>query len=77
MGLFTRRMPAHERSVAEIEADLEHSQEQHAMYLLTIRALLYYIKEFTLDLTEIDADRFKEQIDTLTGDVLNAEKPAQ
>ena len=48
MGLFTRRTPAHERSVAEIEADLEHYRERHALYLLTIRTLLYYIKEFWL-----------------------------
>jgi diguanylate cyclase len=77
MRLFTRRIPANQRSVAEIEADLERFQEQHTLYLLTIRALLYCIKEFALDLTEIDADRFKEQIDTLTGYVLNEEKPAQ
>ena len=47
------------------------------MYFLTIRALLYCIKEFTLDHTEINADRFKEPIDTLTGYLLNEEKPAQ
>jgi|SRR5215813_9395703 len=70
-------MPANQRSVAEIEDDLERSQEQHALYLFTIRVLLYCIKEFALDLTEINADRFKEQIDTLTGYFLNEEKPAQ
>jgi hypothetical protein len=77
MGFFTRRMPASERSVAEIEAELERSQEQHTLYLFTIRALLYCIKEFALDLTEIDAERFKERIDTLTGRFRNEEKPAQ
>jgi hypothetical protein len=48
MRLFTRRMPASERSVAEIETDLERHQERHAFYLLTIRALLYCIKELAL-----------------------------
>lgn len=46
MGLFTRRTPAHERSVAETEADLEHYRERHALYLLTIRTLLYYIRHY-------------------------------
>jgi hypothetical protein len=77
MGLFTRRMPVSEQSIAEIEADLERFQEQHALYLLTMRALLYCIKEFALDLTEINADRFKEHIDTLTDYCLNEDKPAQ
>jgi diguanylate cyclase len=77
MRLFTKRITTSERSVAEIEADLERSQERQALYLLTIRALLYCIKEFSLDLIEIDADRFKEHIDTLTGYVLDEEKPAQ
>jgi diguanylate cyclase len=77
MGLFTRRTPANERSVAEIEADLEHYRERHALYLLTIRALLYYIKEFSLDLTEIEADRFKECMDTLAGHFLGEEKPSR
>jgi diguanylate cyclase len=77
MGWFTRRMPASERSVAEIETDLERHQERHDLYLLTIRALLYCIKEFSLDLTELDADRFKERIDTLTGYFLDDEKPAK
>src|SRR5215510_13217052 len=70
MGLFAKRTPANERSVAEIEADLEHYRERHALYLLTIRTLLYYIKEFSLDLTEIEADRFKECMDTLAGHFL-------
>jgi hypothetical protein len=55
MGLFARRKPASARSVAEIEIDLKHYQEKHAVYLMTIRALLAYLKEFSLDLTEIDA----------------------
>ena len=77
MGLFAKRTPAKERSVAEIEADLEHYRERHALYLLTIRTLLYYIKEFSLDLTEIDADRFKECMDTLAGHFLGDEKPSR
>jgi hypothetical protein len=77
MGLFTRRTLAGERSVAEIEADLEHYRERHALYLLTIRALLYYIKEFSLDLTETEADRFKECMDTLAGHFLGEEKPSR
>jgi len=77
MGLFTKRAPAHKRSVTEIEADLEHYRERQALYLFTIRALLYYIKEFSLDLTEIDADRFKERMDTLAGYFLSDTKPAR
>lgn len=77
MRLFTRRSPASERSVADLETDLEYSQERQALYLLTIRALLYCIKEFSLDLTEIEADRFKDRMDTLVGHFLGDEKPAR
>ena len=77
MRLFPKRTAAPERSVAAIEADLEHYRERHIFYLCTIRALLYYIKEFSLDLTEIDADRFKEGMDTLAGYFLGDEKPAR
>ena len=76
MRLFTRRRPASERSVAELETDLEHGRERQALYLLAIRALLYCIKEFSLDLTEIEADRFKDRMDTLTSHLLGDAKPA-
>src|SRR5262249_44350450 len=76
-GFFAKRTPANERSVAEIEADLEPYRERHALYLLTIRTLLYYIKEFSLDLTEIEADRSKECMDTLAGHFLGDEKPSR
>jgi diguanylate cyclase len=77
MGLFAKRTAATERSVAEIEADLEHYRKRHALDLLTIRTLLYYIKEFSLDLTEIEADRFKECMNTRAGYFLGEEKPSR
>ena len=77
MGLFIRRSAGSERSMADLEADLEHRRDTQAVYLLTIRALLYYLKEFSLDLTEIDADRFKDRMDTLAGHFLGDAKPAK
>ena len=43
---------------------------------MAIRALLYCIKEFSLDLTEIKADHFKDRMDTLAGHFLGDAKPA-
>jgi diguanylate cyclase len=63
--------------VAELETALQQHQEQHAFDLLAIRALLYCIKEFSLDLTELEAERFKARMDTLAGHFLAAEKPAR
>ena len=44
MGLFAKRTAGTERSVAEIEADLEHYRKRHALDLLTIRTLLLPIR---------------------------------
>lgn len=75
MRLFTRRSLGSERSRAEIEAALESSQERQALYLRAIRVLLYCVKEFALDLTELEAERFKEQMDTLAGHFFGDARP--
>ncbi|MGE3540040.1 MAG: GGDEF domain-containing protein [Candidatus Tectimicrobiota bacterium] len=74
MRLFSRRSQSTELSLPELETALEQSRETQALYLLTIRALLYCIKEFSLDLTEIQAERFKDDMDTLCGHFLGEVK---
>lgn len=65
MGLFIRNRSTTEVPVAELEQQLASSRDQNDFFLITIRALLYFIKEFSLDLTEIGSENFKKRIDEL------------
>jgi diguanylate cyclase len=53
---------------------LKNSDEKRQFYLLMIRALLVFIKEFSLDLKEIDSEEFKKKIDDLTEKLITEEK---
>ena len=53
---------------------LENSNEKKQFYLLTLRALLVFIKDFSLDLKEIDSEEFKKKIDDLTEKLISEEK---
>lgn len=77
MRLFGSRSQTTELSLPELEMALEHSRDTQAFYLLTIRALLYCIKEFSLDLTEINAEHFKHEMDTLCGHFLGEVKASK
>lgn len=77
MRLFSKRSDTTALTLPELETALEQSRETQAFYLLTIRALLYCIKEFSLDLTEIQAEQFKEKMDTLCGHFLGEVKAAK
>jgi diguanylate cyclase len=66
MGLFTKRHDTTVMSLADMEKQLAQAQERNAVFLLMIRALLYLIKEFSLDFTEIGAEQFKQSIDGIT-----------
>ena len=77
MRLFTRRGQTAELSLPELETALEQSRDTQAFYLLTIRALVYCIKAFSLDLSEIQAERFKDHMDTLCGHFLSEAKPSR
>jgi diguanylate cyclase len=71
MGLFTRHRATPEVDLADLEDQLTHIRDRNEFFLITIRALLYLIKEFSLDLTEIGADKFKQGIDGVTKQFLS------
>jgi len=53
---------------------LENSNEKRQFYLFVLRALLVFIKDFSLDLKEIDSEEFKKKIDDLTEKLISEEK---
>ena len=50
----------------DLSAQLRDSCKKKDFYLLSIRALLQFIKDFSLDLKEISSDEFKEEISQLS-----------
>ncbi len=74
MGLFTRERPHIDASIEGLTAQLEHCHKKNTFYLLSIQVFLYFIKKFSLDLEEIQADRFKSSIDELSKRFTSEEK---
>jgi diguanylate cyclase len=54
---------------------VEKHREQSDYMRSCVRVLCYLIKDFTFDLTEIDADDFKKRIDDLVNDLNAADSP--
>ena len=53
---------------------LRYSDEKRQFFLLAVRALLVFIKDFSLDLKEIESEEFKRKIDDLTEKLISEEK---
>jgi diguanylate cyclase len=51
--------------IGDLSIQLRDSSEKKDFYLLSIRALLQFIKEFSLDIEEIKSDEFKHEISQL------------
>ncbi len=49
----------------KLPVEIQSYEEKQETLLVIIRALLYFLKDFTLDLKEIDAERFNKEIDEL------------
>lgn len=77
MRLFGGRKQKIKLSVPELETKLQDNCDKQDFYLLTIRALLFCIKEFSFDLTEIDAEGFKKEIDSLCSRFLDDTKTSK
>jgi diguanylate cyclase len=71
MGLFGKQHNTTEATVAELAQQLATARDKNDFFLITIRALLYFIKEFSLDLTEINAENFKKRLDELSNYLLS------
>ncbi len=62
MGFFSKN----KTKLPEATESLEICAEKKAFYLLTARSLFQYLKAFSFDLQEIDADGFREHINELS-----------
>ncbi len=65
MGLFTKKIKS-KIPAEQLPALLEVHREKSEFYLQAIRAFLFFLKEFSFDLMEIDAVGFKSLLDTLS-----------
>lgn len=76
MGLISRNKGKNNGAidVKELSEMLRESQEKLQFFLFAIRALLFFVKDFSLDVKEIDADRFKKVIDGLTEEIVSEKK---
>jgi diguanylate cyclase len=63
------RIDAHELSV-----QLDESGRKNDFFLSSIRVMLQFIKDFSLDLKDIKSDEFKNNISKLSGEFTNKEK---
>ena len=76
MGLISKKKEKDNSilDVKELSEMLRESQTKLQFFLLAIRALLFFVKEFSLDMKEIDADGFKKDIDGLTEEIASDKK---
>lgn len=74
MGLFTKQRPTLDGGVEELAQELSDTRERNEIFLITIRSLYYFVKEFSLDLTEIGAEQFKQSVDALAKCFTSEEK---
>ncbi len=76
MGLISRnkRKDNSALDVKELSEMLQESQEKLQFFLFAIRALLFFVKDFSLDVKETDADQFKKVIDDLTEEIVSEKK---
>ena len=74
MGLITKKKDTDTLEAKELSERLQDSEEKRDFFLLVIRALLIFIKDYSLDIKEIDADGFKERIDNLTDKFISVKK---
>ncbi|MEW6260278.1 MAG: diguanylate cyclase, partial [Thermodesulfobacteriota bacterium] len=62
MGLF-RKTPKSEMSVDVLQQDLDECRRRTAALVHLGRSLLFFLKEFSLDIAEIDVQGYKKTID--------------
>jgi len=58
----------------DLSAQLRDSGKKKDFYLLSIRALFQFIKDFSLDLKEINSDEFKDEISRLSAKFIGETK---
>ncbi len=68
MGLFTKK-PKTEISIEVLQQVLNECRGKVAALIHVARSLLFFLKEFSLDIVEIDADRYKKTIDAIAANL--------
>jgi diguanylate cyclase len=56
---------SHQTDTAEMAAELRENKQKKEYFLLSVQVLLQFMKEFALDLKEINSDGFKKDISRL------------
>jgi len=57
---------SNQTDTAELAAELRDSKQKEEYFLLSVQVLLQFMKEFALDLKEINSDEFKKDISQLS-----------
>ncbi len=66
MAYFSTKRDNETLDMEKFIEEIRDNSEKKGVYLDTIRALLLFIKDFSMDFEETDSDRFAEQIDDLS-----------
>jgi diguanylate cyclase len=77
MGLFSKKKNHDVLNVSELQEKLFQIDEEKVFYFSAVRSLLVFIKQFPLNLKEIDAEGFSKHIDSLTEDLMGGKKIPQ
>ena len=68
MGLFKRK-PKTEMTIEVLQQVLEECRGRVASLVHVARSLLFFLKEFSLDIVEIDAEGYKKTIDAIAANL--------
>ena len=66
MGYFSKNKNKEPVNMERFIEEIQNNAKKKVFYLNAIRALLVFIKDFSMDQKEIDSDRFAKQIDDLS-----------
>ncbi|MFZ7125670.1 MAG: GGDEF domain-containing protein [Desulfobacterales bacterium] len=70
-----RKRTRNEPNPEDLNLRLRQLEDRSLLYLDTIRTFIYLVKEFSLDLDEIDAEAFKSRMDRFGEAFLQEERP--
>lgn len=74
MGYFSRNKGNEDLELEKFIEQVRSNAEKKDFYLHAVRALLLFIKDFSMDIKEIGSDRFSTQIDDLSEIFITEEK---
>ncbi len=66
MGIFKRNKEINNGDTGDLSAQLKECSQRRHFYHEAIQALFLFLKEFTIDLPDIDANAFRHRVDSLS-----------